>query len=331
VQACYERAVKLSPPRIKLAGLQAVKVGVSRFSVDDPYYLVLSMRWATFLVSVLLLFVVANLLFATLYWLAPGAVTNARPGAFGDAFFFSVETLATVGYGVMTPATVYGHSIATAEIFVGMFLTALVTGAFFARFARPRARLVFSDVAVVAPYEDGRALMMRVASRRLQGISEASARLSYLHERHVGDTRFRRFTELKLERQSIPVLSLSWTIIHKIDEDSPLWNMTAERIAEEQPTIMVSLSGFDEAISSAINDRKTYRAENIRVAHVFTDILRDLPEGFLELDITRIHDTVPIADPGEDDILLDGLVRDAQARRAAGRARGAAQDRVSAS
>ncbi|MDB5436607.1 MAG: hypothetical protein JWR47_2864 [Phenylobacterium sp.] len=145
--------MKLPPPRIDLRGLKAVKVGVSRFSLGDPYYLVLAMRWPTFIASVLLVFLVANLAFATLYWLAPGSVANAHPGAFGDAFFFSVETLATVGYGVMTPASTYGHMVATAEIFVGMFLTALATGAFFARFARPQSRLVFSEVGVIAPYE----------------------------------------------------------------------------------------------------------------------------------------------------------------------------------
>ncbi len=293
------------------------------------------MRWATFIGSVLAIFFVANLGFASLYWLAPGAVNNARPGAFSDAFFFSVETMATVGYGVMTPATFYGHSIATAEIFFGMFLTALVTGAFFARFARPRARLVFSDTAVITHYEGGRALMMRVASRRLQGISEATARISYLHQHHIGESRFRRFTELKLVRASIPILSLSWTVIHKIDEESPLWGMTIERIEAEEPTIMLSVSGFDEAISATINDRKAYRAENIRVAHVFADILRDLPGGFMELDITRIHDTVPIDDPDEADLMLDGLVRTRQARRGLskrGAADGAAQDdKVSAS
>lgn len=308
--------MKLAPPRINLAGMQAIKVGVSRFSIDDPYYLVLSMRWATFMASVLLIFLIVNLLFAGFYWLAPGAVTNARAGSFSDAFFFSVETLATVGYGVMTPATVYGHIVATAEIFVGMFLTALVTGAFFARFARPRPRLVFSDTAVIAPYEEGRALMVRVASRRLQGISETSARISYLHENAIGETRFRRFSELKLVKSSIPVLSLSWTIIHKIEEDSPLWGMTPERLEAEAPTLLLSVTGFDEAISSIINDRKTYRAEHLRVAHVFVDILRELPDGFLELDITRIHETVPLAGANQIDASLAALVRNAPARRA---------------
>jgi inward rectifier potassium channel len=311
--------VKLPPPRINLRGLQAVKVGASRFSVDDPYYLVLSMRWPTFLLSVVGLYLLANLLFAVLYWLAPGSVSNARPGAFGDAFFFSVETLATVGYGVMTPATVFGHAVATGEIFVGMFLTALVTGAFFARFARPRPRLVFSDTAVITPYEDARALMVRVASRRMQGISEVSARISYLHEGQVRGARFRRFKELKLERSSMPVLSLSWTLIHKIDEESPLWGMTAERIEAEAPALLVSVTGFDEAISSNINDRKSYSTADLRAGHVFVDILRDLPNGFIELDLTRIHDTVPVDDAGEIDGLLETLVRGPAASGRAGR------------
>jgi inward rectifier potassium channel len=287
--------VKLPPPRINLRGLTAVKVGVSRFAITDPYYLILAMRWETFLAVVLGGYLAVNLGFAALYWMAPGSVTNARPGAFGDAFFFSVETLATVGYGVMTPATLYGHSVATAEIFVGLFLTALVTGAFFARLARPKPRLVFSEAAVITPYEGHQALMVRVASRRLQGISEANARISYLRDEPVGDTRYRRFTELKLLRSNLPILSLSWTLIHLIDQESPLWRMTPERMAVEAPTLMVSISGFDEAISSTINDRKVYRPEDVRFGHVFDNILRDLPGGFIELDITRIHDTTPVA------------------------------------
>ncbi len=283
--------MKLPPPRIDLRGFTAVKVGVRRFSISDPYYFILAMRWSTFLAVVLGVFLVTNLLFAALYWAAPGSVSNARAGSFGDAFFFSIETLATVGYGVMTPDNLYGHVVASAEIFGGMFLTALTTGAFFARFARPTARMVFSDTAVVAPYRGAQALMMRVASRRLQGISEARARLNYYRNEPYGEGRFRRFDELKLERVSIPVLTLSWTVIHVIDEDSPLFGMSDERMAAEAPSLMLSISGFDEAISSVINDRKTYRRENMRFGHVFVDVLRDLPDGMVELDLTRFHDT----------------------------------------
>jgi inward rectifier potassium channel len=287
--------VKLPPPRIDLRGLQAVKVGASRFSLDDPYYLILTMRWPTFLLAVGGAYLVTNLLFAVIYWIEPGSVNNARPGSFGDAFFFSVETLATVGYGTMTPGTTYGHVMATVEIFFGLFLIALVTGGFFARFARPQPRLVFSDTAVIAPYDGGHALMVRVASRRMQAISEASARISYLREVRVGETTYRRFTELPLERGNIPVLSLSWTLIHQIGPDSPLFECTTEVLRKEAPTLLVSVSGFDEAISSVINDRHTYRPEDIRVGHVFANIIRDLPGGFIELDLTRIHDTAPAA------------------------------------
>jgi len=286
------------PPRIKLASLSAVKVGVSRFAFDDPYYLVMAMSWPGFLAAVVAVFMSANLLFAALYWLAPHAVTNVRPGHFEDAFFFSVETLATVGYGVMTPATPYGHSIATAEIFVGMFLTALATGAFFARFARPRPRLMFSEVAVIAPYEGGRALMLRVASRRLQGVSEATARIVYLRQVAVEGTTFRRLTELPLVRSNLPVLTFSWTLIHPIDEHSPLYDMTPERVAAETPSLLVSVGGFDEAISAPVTDRRSYQPSDIRIGHVFVDILRELPDGFLELDLTRLHDTEPFRGRG---------------------------------
>ena len=273
--------------------MSTVKVGISRFAFDDPYYLVMAMSWPAFVGAVFGVFMAANLIFATLYWLAPDAVANAHHGRFADAFFFSVETLATVGYGVMTPATTYGHLVATAEIFVGMFLTALATGAFFARFARPSSRLLFSDVAVIAPYEGGRALMLRVASRRMQGVSEATARIVYLRQETVEGSKFRRLTELPLVRSNLPVLTFSWTLIHPIDEQSPLYHFTAERAAQESPSLLVSISGFDEAISAQITARKTYEPADVRVGHVFVDILQELPNGFLELDLTRLHDTEP--------------------------------------
>lgn len=281
--------------RLNQQGVNAVKVGVSRFSITDPYYLVLSMSWQAFIAMVLALYLVANLVFASLYWAVPGSVTNARPGNFLDAFFFSIETLATVGYGEMAPATPFGHWVATGEIFVGLFLTALVTGGFFARFARPKARLIFSDTAVVAPYEGRDALMVRVASRRLHSISEVKGRISYLRTFHLADGgTFRRFYDLPLIRSENPVLTLSWTLIHPIDEASPLFDLTAERLVQEAPRLIVSISGFDEAISSIINDRHSYGPEDVRIGHVFAHILADMPDGAISVDLTRIHDTEPV-------------------------------------
>ncbi|MDB5477340.1 MAG: potassium channel protein [Phenylobacterium sp.] len=281
--------------RIDQQGLSTIKLGTSRFALDDPYYLVLSMSWQAFLVSVLALYIAANLIFATLYWASPGAVFNARPGSFGDAFFFSVETLATVGYGEMHPQSLYGHGVATAEIFVGVFLTALVTGAFFARFARPKPRLIFSDVAVIGPYDGMTALMVRVASRRLHAINEVRGRISYLRTFHLPDGgTFRRFYDLKLVRSENPVLSLSWTLIHPIDEDSPLHDMDEARLRNEAPRLLVSINGFDEAISSQVNDRHSYRPDEIRMGHIFVHILEDMPDGAVQVDLTRIHETVAV-------------------------------------
>ncbi|THD80888.1 MAG: hypothetical protein E7812_05580 [Phenylobacterium sp.] len=282
--------------RLDQNGFSTVKLGTSRFSLDDPYYLILAMSWRAFLLSVVALILGVNVIFAVLYWLAPGSLANAHPHSYADAFFFSVETLATVGYGEMTPANGYGHVVSTIEILVGLFLTAFVTGGFFARFARPQPRLIFSRTAVIAPYEGGRALMVRVASRRIHAISEVRGRISYLKTIELqGGGNLRRFYDLKLVRNENPVLSLSWTLIHPIDEASPLFHLTKERMAAETPRLMVSISGFDEAISSQINDRHSYLPEDIEVGRRFAHILTDLPDGAVQLDLTRMHETEPVA------------------------------------
>lgn len=276
--------------------MRAVKLGAPGLDLTDPYYLLLQMRWSTFVIAVLLGYLGVNLVFAALYWAAPGAVANARPHSFFDAFFFSTETLATVGYGVMSPGNLYGHLVATTEIIVGLFLTALVTGGFFARFARPQARLIFSDSAVIAPYEGGRALMLRVASRRAHSISEVVGRISALPTMRTRDLHaLRRFVELPLVRRELPILSLSWTMIHPIDEQSPLWGV--ENLEEADPglVLVASVSGFDEAISSVVTGRKAYVTQDLRLDHAFVDITSDLPSGLLQLDLTRFHDTEPVA------------------------------------
>ena len=274
--------------------MRAVKLGAPVVDLTDPYYLLLQMRWGAFVALVLAAYLGVNLVFAVLFWAVPGSVANAPPHNFAAAFFFSMETLATVGYGVMSPATLYGHIVAACEILVGLFLTALVTGGFFARFARPQGRLLFSETAVIAPYDGGRALMVRVASRRADAVSEVVARMSLLPSARTRDRHsFRRFTDLKLIRSALPVLSLSWTLIHRIDEKSPLWELEPEALAASGLTLLVSVSGFDEAISSTITGRRAYYPPDLRHGHVFADIATDLPDGVIQLDLTRFHDTEP--------------------------------------
>src|SRR5581483_975763 len=150
---------------VTAAGFRAVKLGTPP-AFSDLYYRTMEMRWPSFIAAVTMVFVLLNVAFALIYAALPGSLLNAAPGSIVDGFFFSVETLGTVGYGNMAPATHLGHSIAAAEILVGLFFSATITGLIFARFARPRDSLIFSRVAVVGRYDGKPALMVRLTSTR---------------------------------------------------------------------------------------------------------------------------------------------------------------------
>jgi inward rectifier potassium channel len=278
--------------RVRIGGTDAVKLGLSRYNWRDPYYAVLTVSWAGFFVLILAFYILANLGFALLYLLDPHSVDGARPGAFFDAFFFSVETLATVGYGKLTPGDLYGHLLSSLEMVFGLVLAAMITGLAFARFSRPRARLMFSRVAVIGPYEGGTALMVRVVSERHQGVADATARMMVLREtRTVEGHVMRRFVDLPLQRAFSPVIALSWTLIHVIDENSPLWGKSPEDLRQDDASIFVSIGGYDEAISAWIVDRRTYGSDLVLYGQAFEDIMSNSPDGRIILDLTRFHDT----------------------------------------
>jgi inward rectifier potassium channel len=278
--------------QVQIGDTQAVKVGITRFNWRDPYYAVLTATWVEFFSLVLLFYILTNLIFGALYFIVPGSVAGVSPGSFLDDFFFSVETLATVGYGTFTPHTLYGHLLASLETFCGLLLTAMITGLVFARFSRPQARMLFSDVAVIAPYEGKTAVMIRVVSERSQGIADASAKMLVLREFRTADGHvLRRFTDLPLQRAYSPIIALSWTLIHVIDENSPLWGKSPEDFKKNDVRIFISLGGYDEAISAPIVTRKSYSSDHIRFGHGFEVIMTDGPDGRIILDLTRFHNT----------------------------------------
>jgi len=288
--------MKSRPVRVRLGDVDAIKLGMDRFSLRDPYYLVLTVSWPVFFGLAVTFYLTANLFFALAYFAVPGCINNARPGVFLDHFFFSIETLATVGYGVMSPASIYGHIVASTEIIFGLMSMAVITGLVFTRFSRPRPRLLFSRVAVVGPYERHPALMMRVVNERHGTVAEASARLTMLRRVHTANGKvLRRFFDLRLERPSTPVISLSWTLIHQIDEQSPLWGLTAADLEREDVLLLASISGYDESISASVVARQTYPARAILFDHEFIDVMDQLPTGEVVLDIARFHDTAPAA------------------------------------
>ena len=278
---------------VYLGDTEVTQLGAARFDWHDVYHLIMSLSWPKFFAGAVTVYLLVNLLFASIYFLGNHAISNAA--SFADCFFFSVETLATVGYGVMSPATLYGHCVATAEIVTGMMSMAVITSLVFARFSKPTARIVFSRVVVITPYNGVPTLMLRVANQRRSYILEAMASLVLIRDEETADGHsLRRFHDLKLERARSPVFALSWQIMHRIDETSPLYGVTAQEIKEGDMRLGVTLSGVDEIFAAGITARYNYSYENILFERRFVDIFSegDHPRH-LYVDLDRFHDLEP--------------------------------------
>jgi inward rectifier potassium channel len=217
------------------------------------------------------------------------------PGFLGD-FFFSVETLATVGYGDMHPQTLYGHTVAMIEIFTGLLMLALITGLMFARFSRPRARFLFSRFAVVRPIDGKLTLMFRAANERQNVVQDASAQLRMLRDGVTSEGyRIRRIVDLPLVRSQHPVFALGWNIMHVIDDASPLRHETSQTLDDYDAVFILSLSGTDETTGQVLMARSEYPAAAIRWNATFRDIL-DWTDGTLHIDYSKFHDVDPLAE-----------------------------------
>ncbi len=235
-----------------------------------------------------------DVIFGVLYHLVPGCIANLNPPGFAGAFFFSVETLATVGYGDMHPQTFYGHVVAMLEIFVGLMSLAVITGLMFARFSRPRARFLFTRNAVVRPIDGKRTLVFRAANERQNVVQDASARLRMLRsEVTIEGFRIRRVTDLPLIRSEHPMFVLGWTIMHVIDDASPLRAETADSLQRSEATFVLSVSGTDETTGQTLMARAEYSHTDIRWNATFLDILEESADGTLHLDYGKFHDVEP--------------------------------------
>ncbi len=274
--------------------------GGSHSRLRDPYHLVLTLTWPGFFLALVLAFIVLNLAFGALYWLMPGSVANVHEGVFLDYFFFSAETLATVGYGVMSPATLAGHILATIESLTGMVGVAVITGLVFARFSKPTARILFSQHVLIRDFEGKRALMLRMANERHNRIVEATATLSLLRlEVNAEGEHFVRIHDLHLLRRRTPVFAMTWTLIHPIDEGSPFFGRSAAEIAAHRPRITVSVSGHDETMAATVYASHNYEAKDIVFDAHFVDIISETPEGERIVNMTRFHDIKPVPQPTE--------------------------------
>ena len=293
----------MSPPsrifRAQLAerlGLPSVTiVGRQTAWFEDLYHLVIGASWPRFFALMGGVFVVLNLGFAVCFFLAPGSVEHARNYSFEDAFFFSVQTLATIGYGGMAPANFYGHLVVTVESFVGLLFSALMTGITFAKFSRPRARIVFSEKCVVTSWNGVPHLMFRMANWRQNLVLETQIRTVLLVSETTleGDT-IRRQIDLPLVRDHSSIFALSFLAMHRIDDGSPLQGVAnLERLRAGDAEILVSLSGTDETVSQVIHGRYRYRLDDVVWNARFVDVLSRDEKGGRVLDYTKFHDVVP--------------------------------------
>lgn len=260
----------------------------------DLYHGVLTAPWWAFFAGLAGFFVALNALFAAFYFVDPSGLLNARPGSYWDCFFFSIQTIGSLN-SPMLPRSDYARAVMSVEAFCGIVNLALVTGVIFARFSRPFARVVFSNVAVIFPFEGTPTLMFRAANQRTSQILDAGAMVSLARQVTTKEgVTFRRFEELKLVRPRSPLFSLSWTVMHPIDETSPLYGATLETMHEQQMEIVVLLSGTDETLSQVIYARHAYSPDDILFDRRFVDVVKVAADtGHVEVNLHRFHDTMP--------------------------------------
>lgn len=280
-----------APEQRPLAGL-VIRSDDQRFFVD-LYHRTMALPLWGILILMAATFLGLNLVFAGLYALQPAGVSNLRGGDLLSAFFFSVQTFGTIGYGYMSPISVYANAVVALQTFVGLVYVALATGLVFARVSKPTARVTFSRVAVIHAFDGAPTLMFRAANRRANQILEAEVMVSMARDmRTLEGHTIRRFHELRVVRSRSPLFGLTWVIMHPIDEDSPFNGATAESLRRDRAELIVVLSGVDDRFSQRIQARHAYTADEIVWDKRFADVLTVRPDGRRELDYRRFHEVV---------------------------------------
>jgi inward rectifier potassium channel len=273
---------------------EVVVVGASAHPLRDAYHGVLGIRWSTTLAGIAGTFLAINAVFACGY-LATGGVAGAHPGSFRDAFFFSVQTIATVGYGAMYPASTAANVLVVAESIVGLIVTALATGVVFARFSRTTGKFLFSRNACIAPIDGTPTLHFRLGNDRSSTIFEARVTVSLLRtERTLEGLVFYRIYDLTLVRQQSIALARSFTVMHRLAGDSPLAGATQESCAREDVELRVSVVGTDGTSLQPVHALRRYEMKDILWGSRLADILSELPDGRVQLDLRKFHDVVKV-------------------------------------
>jgi inward rectifier potassium channel len=275
--------------------------GLGYWEALSTYHYLLTISWPKFLGYVAATYIVLNALFAAAFVACgsdalTGFGNEAPTERFISAFFFSVDSMATIGYGNVVPVTVVANALVAFESLVGLLGFAIIAGIMFARFARPRAEIAFSEVAVVAPYRDKTALMFRIVNKKRNEIVEMQAKVLLARRKRGGQAADREFIPLKLERASVVFFPLAWTIVHPIDETSPLNTCTPDDLHKLDAELLILLNGFDETFSQTVHTRSSYKVDEIVWGAKFRNMFNPLdPDGTVSVDIRKLHEFDPVA------------------------------------
>lgn len=284
-------------PRLRViprkGGIAIEAVGRHQSRTHDLYAYLIDSSWLRITGIMIVLYLTLNLLFASAYVLDRGGIQNAREGSFLDAFFFSVQTLATIGYGSMAPHGIIANALVTLEAMIGFAYYGLVTGLMFAKFSRPSARVLFSHMAVIAPHNGTPHFMLRLANERDNRIVNVEAKLTLMREEPTHEGKImRRFYDLPLLRKEIPVLRYSWTLFHPIDANSPLYGMDAAALRAAEVEIIVSLTGLDETFAQTVHARHSYIEDEIFFNAQFQDIIERGSDDRFKIRYDKFHEVV---------------------------------------
>jgi inward rectifier potassium channel len=280
---------------VRFGGREVVTEGLQLSFWADISHRCMTAKWPAFIGGAAFVFIVFNAFFAVLYWIGDDPISNVPHKAYIDYLYFSVETLSTAGYGDMHPQTHYGHFIAAVELFTGIFSMSLMTGLIFARFSRPSARLLFANNPVITEHDGVPTLMVRLANERHNVIGNATARLWLFKDDVTAEGHeVRRFHELPLMRNENPALALSWTVYHVIDNESPLYGLTAEHLDAADVSLVIVVSGYDVVAAQTVHARKPYEHSDIRFGHRYADVLGTTEDGRVRIDYGRFHDTFKV-------------------------------------
>ena len=281
---------------VRAGQFEVIKINTGRRDWRDAYHWILSLSWPEFIGLLSGGYLVINLFFAGLYYVGGHGIAEMAPNDFWAAFFFSVQTLATVGYGHMYPTTLYGNILTTVEIMVGTFGLAVMTGLIFVRFSRPRARIEFTRNIAIGPFNGRPTLMLRVANLRNYSMAEAEFRVMFHRDEQLSDGEtFRRFYTLRLHFDRLIMFPVVLTLLHTIDEASPLYGMTPEMLQEADGRFVASVVGIETVIQAAVHCQKDYSWRDVRFGERFVEIYTETGEGRLTVDYGRLHDTESVA------------------------------------